>query len=229
MGDALRSARWHVLMDQDAVAQETAYRVLRAAEAAIAERGIFRIALAGGRTPERSYRLLAEAQADWANWEIYFGDERCLPPGDSERNNVMASQTWLDHVPIPSYRIHSIPVELGAEKAASEYALLVGEALPFDIVLLGMGEDGHTASLFPGHEPPEDELVHAVHDAPKPPPDRVTLSASALGNARRILVLVTGSNKSAAIRAWCQGEPVPIAEIRALAAMDVLTDQKAGL
>lgn len=229
MGDALRSARWHVLMDQDAVAQETAYRVLRAAEAAIAERGVFRIVLAGGRTPERAYRLLAEAQADWGNWEIYFGDERCLPPGDGERNSVMASQTWLDHVPIPSYRIHPIPVELGAEKAAREYARLVGDALPFDVVLLGMGEDGHTASLFPDHDHPEDELVHAVHEAPKPPPDRVTLSAPALGNTRRILVLVTGSNKSPAIQAWCQGQPVPIAEIRGLAPMEVLTDQKAGL
>ena len=229
MGDALRNARWHVLMDQDAVAQETSYRVLKAAEIAIAERGIFRIVLAGGRTPERAYRLLAEADADWGNWEIFFGDERCLPPGDGERNSVMASQTWLDHVPIPFHRVHPIPVELGAEKAASEYALLVAGALPFDVVLLGMGEDGHTASLFPRHEHPEEELVHAVHDAPKPPPDRVTLSASALGNARQILVLVTGSNKSAAIQAWCQGQPVPIAEIRALAAMDVLTDQKAGL
>ncbi len=229
MGDALRSARWHVLMDQDAVAQETAYRVLRAAEAAIAERGIFRIALAGGRTPERAYRLLAEAQADWANWDIYFGDERCLPPGDSERNDVMAAQTWLDHVPIPSYRVHPIPVELGAEKAASEYARLVDDALPFDVVLLGMGEDGHTASLFPDHDQPEDELVYAVHDAPKPPPDRVTLSAEALGCSRRILVLVTGSNKSPAIRAWCQGEPVPIAKIGGLVPMEVLTDQKAGL
>ncbi len=229
MGDALRNARWHVLMDQDAVAQETSYRVLKAAEIAIAERGIFRIVLAGGRTPERAYRLLAEADADWGNWEIFFGDERCLPPGDCERNSVMASQTWLDHVPIPSYRVHAVPVELGAEKAANEYALLVADALPFDLVLLGMGEDGHTASIFPGHENPEEALAYAVHDAPKPPPDRVTLSASALGNARQILVLVTGSNKSPAIQAWCQGEPVPIAEIRALAAMDVLTDQKAGL
>ena len=229
MGDASRTVRWHVLMDQDAVAQETAYRALRAAETAIAERGIFRIVLAGGRTPERTYRLLAEAEADWVNWDVYFGDERCLPPGDSERNSVMAAQTWLDHVPIPSYRIHPIPVELGAEQAAMQYSLLVSNALPFDVVLLGMGEDGHTASLFPGHKPPDDSLVYAVHDAPKPPPNRVTLSAEALENARQILVLATGSNKSPAIQAWCQGEPVPIADIRGLGAMDVLTDQKAGL
>ena len=229
MGDALRTARWHVLMDPEAVAQETAFRVLRAAETAIAERGIFRIALAGGHTPERAYRLLAKAEADWAHWEIYFGDERCLPPEDRDRNSVMAAHTWLELVPIPSYRIHPIPVELGAEQAAREYARLVRDALPFDVVLLGMGEDGHTASLFPGHAHPEDELVHAVFNAPKPPPERVTLSAAALGNARQILVLVTGSNKRPAIQAWCQGEPIPIGEICGLAPREVLTDQKAGL
>ena len=229
MGETLHNARWHVLMNPEAVAEETAFRVLRAAEMAIAERGIFRIAVAGGHTPERAYRLLAEADADWPNWDIYFGDERCLPPDDSDRNSVMAAHTWLDLVPIPSERIHPIPVELGAEQAARAYEPLVREALPFDMVLLGMGEDGHTASLFPGHVHPEDRLVHAVYDAPKPPPERVTLSAVALGNARQILVLVTGSNKSPAIQAWCQGEAVPIGEIRGLAPMDVLTDQKAGL
>ena len=229
MGDALRSARWHVLMDADAVAREASYRILRAAEAAIAERGIFRIVLAGGHTPERTYRLLAEAEADWTNWDIYFGDERCLPEGDHDRNSVMAAQTWFDHVSIPPYRIHPIPVELGPEQAAKSYEPLVKAALPFDMVVMGMAEDGHTASLFPGYRYPEDELVHVVEDAPRPPPRRVTMSASALGNARQILVLVTGSNKSPVIQAWCRGEPVPISEIHGLTPMDVLTDQKAGL
>ena len=83
--------------------------------------------------------------------------------------------------------------------------------------------------MFPNHAYSHEELVHAVLDAPKPPRQRVSLSAQALGNARQILVLVTGSNKSPAIQAWCKGEPVPIAEIHALTPMDVLTDQKAGL
>lgn len=141
----------------------------------------------------------------------------------------MASQTWLNRVPIPSDQTHSIPVELSAEQAARTYARLVAKALPFDMVILGMDEDGHTASLSPGRAYPEDELVHAIHDAPKPPPERVTLSATALGNAKQILVPVTGRNKSPIIQAWCQGEPVPIGEIHALTPMIVLTDQKAGL
>ncbi len=229
MGQALHTTRWHVLMDPESVAHEAAFRILTAAETAIAERGIFRIALAGGHTPERAYCHLAKADADWANWEIYFGDERCLPANDKERNSVMAADTWLDFVPIPSSRVHPIPVELGAEQAAEEYARLVREALPFDMVLLGMGEDGHTASLFPGQEHPKDELVHAVHNAPKPPPDRITLSAEALGDTRQILLLVTGSSKRPAIQAWCQGEPVPIGRIEGMSPMEVLTDQKAGL
>ncbi|MDJ0870762.1 MAG: 6-phosphogluconolactonase [Gammaproteobacteria bacterium] len=229
MGEALHTARWHVLMDPESVAQEAAFRILSAAKAAIAERGVFRLVLSGGHTPERAYRFLSQAEADWANWEIYFGDERCLPADDRERNSVMAAQTWLDLVPIPSHRIHAMPAELGADRAAKEYARLVREALPFDMVLLGMGEDGHTASLFPGQEHPRDELVHAVHNAPKPPPDRVTLSAPALGDTRQILLLVTGSSKRPAIQAWCQGEPVPIARIEGMSLMEVLTDQKAGL
>ena len=216
--------RWHVFEDADAVAAQAAQRILRAAALAIGERGRFRLVLAGGRTPEAAYRLLVSADTDWSRWEVYFGDERCLPADHPERNSLMAERAWLDSVAIPADNLHPIPAELGAEAAAEAYRAVVSNALPFDLVLLGIGEDGHTASLFPGQQHPAEELVHAVHNAPKPPPDRVSLSARALSEAREVLVLATGAGKQAAIRAWRSGERPPIATIGQPACVDVLLD-----
>jgi len=221
--------RWELLKDPAEVAQEAAYRILRAAEDAIAERGVFRIVLAGGQTPEHCYSILAKSEAEWSRWQVYFGDERCVPPDGRDRNSLMACRVWLDHVPIPADHVHPIPAEKGAELAAREYEPLVRSALPFDLVILGMGEDGHTASLFPCHEHPADELVHAVHHAPKPPPDRVTLSVAALSNARQVLILITGASKRPTVQAWCRGESLPIMSIRALTTVDILIDKEAGL
>jgi 6-phosphogluconolactonase len=172
--------------------------------------------------------LLSRAATNWSRWHIYFGDERCLAPDDPERNSKAAARAWLDLVPIPAENIHPIPAERGAKAAAEAYAPLVEAALPFDLVILGMGEDGHTASLFPGQAHPAAELTHAVHNAPKPPPDRVSLSAHALSQARGILILVTGTGKSDAVSAWKAGAPLPVATIRGGAAADVLIDQEAN-
>ncbi len=219
--------RWHTFTDPDAVAVETAQRILKSASRAIAERGLFRIVLAGGRTPEAAYRLLIDADTDWSCWQIYFGDERCLPVDDTERNSHMASRALLDAVAIPAANVHPIPAEQGAETAAEEYETVIKDAMPFDLVLLGIGEDGHTASLFPGQQHPADQLVHPVHDAPKPPADRVSLSVYALSEAREVLVLATGAGKRDAIQAWQTGKPVPIAEIGGPVTVDVLMDKAA--
>ena len=221
------STRWHLLDDSDAVAVQTAQHMLQSASRAIAERDLFRIVLAGGRTPEAAYRLLVGADTDWSRWEIYFGDERCLPVDDAQRNSIMAARALLDSVAVPVANVHPIPAERGAEAAASEYEPVIRAALPFDLVLLGIGEDGHTASLFPGQLHPTEQLVHAVHNAPKPPPDRVSLSARALSEAREVLILATGAGKRAAIQAWQAGEPLPIAEIGGPAPVDVLLDRAA--
>ena len=221
------STRWHVHDDPEAVAVQAAQRILRSASRAIAERGLFRIVLAGGRTPEAANRLLAGADTDWARWEIYFGDERCLPVDDAQRNSLMAATALLDAVAVPAANVHPIPAERGAEAAAGEYEAGIRAAMPFDLVLLGIGEDGHTASLFPGQQHPADQLVHAVHNAPKPPPDRVSLSARALSEAREVLILATGAGKRAAIQAWQAGEPLPIAGIGGPAPVDVLLDRAA--
>jgi 6-phosphogluconolactonase len=219
--------RWHVLDNPDAVAAQAAKRILQAASRAITERGRFRIVLAGGRTPQAAYGLLVGVDTDWSCWEIYFGDERCLPVDDAERNSLMAARALLDSAAVPAANVHPIPAERGAETAAEAYEPVIRAALPFDLVLLGIGEDGHTASLFPGQQHPADQLVHAVHNAPKPPPDRVSLSARALSEAREVLILVTGAGKQAAIRGWRAGEQLPIAGIGGSAQVDVLLDKAA--
>ncbi|MEA3275536.1 MAG: 6-phosphogluconolactonase, partial [Pseudomonadota bacterium] len=124
--------------------------------------------------------------------------------------------------------IHPIQAEQGAEAAAQAYTAQVQAATPFDMVLLGMGEDGHTASLFPGQQHPAEEPVHAVHHAPKPPPDRVSLSQRVLSDARQVLILVTGSGKRDAVKAWKAGDTLPVASIRAHTGVDVLIDRNAA-
>jgi 6-phosphogluconolactonase len=176
---------WHTLETADDVALAAYQHILEAAKSAIAEREQFKLVLAGGTTPEKVYRLLAQFDADWPKWFIYYGDERCLPADHADRNSVMAEQALLSKVATPKSQIFTIPTELGAEQAAAEYRQTVKAALPFDLVLLGMGEDGHTASLFPGHQHDAEELAHAVYNSPKPPPERVSISAKALGNAGR--------------------------------------------
>lgn len=220
--------RWHLFDDPSAVAAAAASHILDAARTAIADRGLFRLVLAGGSTPLRTYRLLAEAPADWSGWRIYFGDERCLPPDHEDRNSRAAALAWLDRVAVPRENIHPIPAELGPEAAAVAYRSLVETALPFDLVLLGMGEDGHTASLFPGHSHPSGALTVAVQGAPKPPPERVSLGAAALSAARAVLILVTGAGKREAVAAWQRGEPLPVASIGAPSGVDVLLDREAA-
>jgi 6-phosphogluconolactonase len=233
MGNIMRTGmrdkiNWQCLADADAVATRATELILQAADDAIRERGVFHLVLAGGRTPEKVYRQLANAQADWKNWRLYFGDERCLPSDHPERNSRMASLAWLDHGAIPVANIHPVPAELGAEAAATRYATVIDNARPFDLVLLGMGEDGHTASLFPGQHHPEAESVHAVHHAPKPPPDRVSLSSASLSDSRDVLVLITGAGKRADVRQWQAGEALPIAGITARQRMTVLLDEPAS-
>ncbi|MEA3290842.1 MAG: 6-phosphogluconolactonase [Pseudomonadota bacterium] len=220
--------RWTVLNDADAVARAACDRIVEAAENVIAGRDTFSLVLAGGRTPERAYRLLAETDQQWSRWQLYFGDERCLPADHPQRNSAMAARALTDRMPISPQQVHPIPAELGAEEAAQIYAREIEPALPFDLVLLGLGEDGHTASLFPGRIHPEKEIVVPVHSAPKPPPDRVSLNTGTLGQCRRLLFLVTGESKRDAVRRWQSGEDIPAARIAPEGIADVLLDQAAA-
>ena len=176
----LQQCRWHLYADAESLQERACHIILRHAQQAIARSGAFRIVLAGGNTPRAMYTQLRHAQGQWRYWHIYFGDERCLPADHAERNNVMADHAWLRHVDIPADQIHPIPAEKGPREAATAYSALLHAAGPFDLVLLGLGEDGHTASLFPGHDwgmQATAPAALAVEDAPKPPAQRVSLSA----------------------------------------------------
>ena len=226
MKPVLERTRWHLYADAAVLAARAARIILRAAEETIRVRGHFNLVLSGGGTPRAVYERLARAAADWEAWRIYFGDERCLPPEHPERNSRMAADTWLDHVAISRDRIHIMQAELGSDAAAAAYIPLLEKALPFDLVLLGLGEDGHTASLFPGHRHPEAHVV-PVHNAPKLPSERVSLSAHTLSDTRQALFLVTGAGKRTAIAAWRAGEPVPATDIAPRDGVDVLLDWSA--
>lgn len=202
-------ANTRVLATPEAVATEACHLISIAADAAIRERRAFRLVLAGGSTPQRTYELLAATSQNWAAWEIFWSDERCLPAAHTARNDRMAQDAWLDRVAIPPANLHPIPVELGAEMAAAAYAKLVQDKQPFDLVLLGMGEDGHTASLFPGVLDAA-VLTVAVHNAPKPPAERVSLGLACLRACRQQLVQVTGVGKAQALAAWARDEDLPI-------------------
>jgi 6-phosphogluconolactonase len=139
----------------------------------------------------------------------------------------MAARAWLDQGRIPAAQIFPIPAERGAGQGADIYEALVREAVPFDLVLLGMGEDGHTASLFPGQAHDPQRLVVPVGNAPKPPPDRISLNYRTLGDSRKLLLLVTGAGKREAVMRWRKGEPLPVAKLECAAGIDVLIDDAA--
>ena len=193
------------------VAQAVADIVKKYADECIAQRGVFHWVLAGGTTPKQCYELLRDADIDWSKVHVWFGDERCLPVGDSERNDVMADKALLKHVPIPESHIHRIDAELGAEQAAALYAEELSKIDALDLVLLGMGEDGHTASLFPNNPALQDKrLAVPVFHSPKPPSDRVSMGYTALTSARRRVIMVTGAGKRDAFDRICAGEPLPV-------------------
>lgn len=227
---------WQVYPDPEAVARQATRRILDAAGEAIGARGEFRLVLAGGSTPRRCYQLLAETppeQVAWSRWLLFYGDERCLAPDDGERNSHLVESNWLKRISLAAGQPEHfpIPAELGAETGAQRYADQIRQRMadqPFDLVLLGMGEDGHTASLFPGQAHDDRQPVVAVHDAPKAPPDRVSLGLTALNDSRAMLLLITGSGKRDALRRWKAGEDLPIGRVRSRAGRVVLLDEAAA-
>ncbi len=219
---AYSSAKVLVAEGPGDVASAACRLVLDAERAAIADHGTFSIALAGGSTPRRLYELLATSEtATFARWKVFFGDERWVPANDPDSNWRMAREALLDHVPIPGNQIH--PIDTGAgtpSKAAMLYSLVIdrtvahaaGEYPRFDVVLLGLGADGHTASLFPGSS----ALVAAPNEiavatwAPSQRTWRVTLTAGVLSAAHSILFLVSGAEKAEALsRVLDGGAPGP--------------------
>lgn len=225
----LQQIQWHVFDNSSALKQAACDAIVASANEAIAARGRFLIVLAGGSTPRGIYQLLRDASTDWSKWHVYFGDERCLPPEHADRNSGMAEASLLQHVPIPRSQIHAMPAELGPDQAAQAYCKALAAIGAFDLVLLGMGEDAHTASLFPGQDWDSMDAAPAipVRNAPKPPADRVSLSASRLSGARRVIFLVTGAGKREAVALWRNGSDMPVAAIRPAAGVEVYLDAAA--
>ena len=182
---------------------------LAAAAAAIVAEAVrsaapLRLVLAGGSTPKRCYALLAAMDLSWAHVTALFGDERCLPPLDPDSNYRLAADALLNTA-CPA-TVHRIPAELGPDDAAAAYEPIVAAA-PLDLVLLGIGPDGHTASLFPGNPALRATgYVVGVRNAAKPPPDRVSLTLRALRGAKRVVILAAGADKKDAVRKAFAGE-----------------------
>jgi 6-phosphogluconolactonase len=194
-----------VSLDAASLAQVAADEFIHLARASLRPGNRFAVALAGGSTPQRMYARLARAELDWEGVHFFWGDERCVSPDHSDSNYRMAQEALLSHIPIPALNIHRIHGEHPAEEAAREYEeqtrlFFGGKVARFDLFLLGLGADGHTASLFPG-TPALRETAHWVvavkHDVPPPPlVDRVTLTIPVINASANVLFLVSGADKA---------------------------------
>lgn len=185
-----------------------------------------RLALSGGSTPRALYEALRVDDLPWADVDIFFGDERCVPPDHPDSNAGMARRALLDRVPA---RVHAMD-GVGCDAAAyeNELAAIFGAGQPtaFDVALLGLGEDGHTASLFP-NDPALAERKRLVARVERPDHPRLTLTPPALTAARVALFLVAGASKRVPLRRWLAGEELPAAHIHA-ARVEVLADADAA-
>ncbi|CAB4934883.1 unannotated protein [freshwater metagenome] len=219
------AARIITVTDAEAAAAAAAGALAAAIGAALAQRGAAHVALSGGTTPRRAFELLGPLVPHWSGVHVWFADERCVGPDHPESNARLVRETLA----APGAEVHRIEGELGAEAAAAAYEQRLADVV-LDLVLLGLGEDGHTASLFP-QNPALDAAgrVAPVHDAPKPPPDRVTLTRATIDGARARLLLVTGAGKAGAL-ALTLGTPdraTPASLVRR-AQLDVICDRAAA-
>jgi 6-phosphogluconolactonase len=207
---------WHDLPDLSARAAEL---FIATAYESITGEGDFTVALSGGSTPKALYaRLASEAHEEYAAWartHVFWSDERCVPPTDEQSNYRMARETLLDHVPLPPQQVHRMRGEDEPASAAAAYTSQLGQHLAartgrFSLILLGMGDDGHTASLFP-HSPALEDKEHLVA-APfveKLRVHRLTLTLRIINDAANIFFLVSGESKAAALRAVLEGDADP--------------------
>jgi len=199
----------------EAAAKFVADEVVKSCKFAIQQRDEFHWVLAGGSTPELCYRMLRDADMDWSKVHVWFGDERALKEGHAERNETMARQALLDVVPIPAEQIHAIHFDEGTAAAAVAYAAEMQQIAIFDLVMLGMGEDGHTASLFPNHESlTSNDLTIAEFSSPKPPAERVSMGFKALNNHHQCFILATGASKTDILQDINHGADLPITHIQ---------------
>lgn len=216
------------------LADAVARHIIDCAVAAMSSTGRFVLALSGGSTPKAAYTRVASresraASLDWHRVHVLWGDERCVPPDDPRSNFRMAKEALLDRVPIPPQNVHRIRGEDDPRQAAADYERMLRSLLsrPPDLVLLGLGEDGHTASLFPGGAALGESTRWA---AAAPGPDglwRVTLTPPILNAARQITFVVSGAGKAARLKQVLEepstSDPLPAQVIRPLSSAGHLT------
>ncbi len=203
-----------VFPDQETLAHTLADALEQQICASVVARGACRLVFPGGRSPRRVFELLRERNMPWQALHFYPSDERCVPVGDPQRNDRIIEEVFLREVPLPLENLHSIPAELGPEDGAAWFSQLLLRTPPFDIVLLGVGPDGHTASLFP--ESPalrDDRAAVPVFNAPKPPSERVSIGMRRLRDASERLVIVTGNEKKVLIARLESGEKFPVTQV----------------
>ncbi len=213
-----------VCKDTQELSVRAADRVVAQAQEAVAARGRFTIALTGGSSPLDTYHLLAQeprlAQIDWQKTFVFMSDERCVPYDDDRSNFGQARSSFVGQVPLPPANVLPIPADTGSpDEDAARYAQTLAEffgtnadAAPpaFDLVLLGLGDDGHCASLFPGHPTVEETKRWVVSSPPgtlPPPVDRVTFTLPLINAARAVLFLVNGANKAPAVQDILENAP----------------------
>jgi 6-phosphogluconolactonase len=210
------------LDDLESLSQEAARRWLAIAQEAVSEQGKFSIALSGGSTPRRLYQIMASSpykeQTPWAQTHVFWGDERRVAPGDPESDYRMARETLLDHVPVPPDQVHrmlgeglvSSTVRDYENKLKRYFELGASDWPRFDLVLLGLGADGHTASIFPGTRAVSDLTnMVIVFEIPQLHAERITLTRRVFNNSRNILFLVSGADKAPALAATLEGSALP--------------------
>lgn len=209
-----------VLVHPDAasVAAMAAGRVLASVQEALALRGTAHVALTGGSMGSALVAALADhpqrGVVDWSRVHVWWGDERYLPTGDPDRNDTQNDEAGLSTLGLAREHVHRVAgpdASASPEESASLYEAALREhgSGRWDVVLLGVGPDGHVASLFPGHPAQlvDDVLAVAVHDSPKPPPTRVSLTLTCLGNAREVWFVVAGADKAQAVAKGVDGAP----------------------
>lgn len=205
----MTAAQVRVHPSKQALADAIAARLVGAIIDAVAERGVAHVSLTGGSMGSALIASLVQTPArdaiDWSKVVIWWGDERYLPAGDPDRNDTQNDEAGLSSLGLDPANIHRVPgpdTSASAEASAQAYGQELRDAGAFDVMILGVGPDGHVASLFPHHPAARTtgELTVAVHDSPKPPPDRVSLTFEALGRSRRVWFVVAGGDKADAVR-----------------------------
>jgi 6-phosphogluconolactonase len=198
--------------------------------------GVAQVVLTGGRVAAVVYRAVAESPArtaiDWRRVEFWWGDERFLPEGDPDRNETQAQEALLSRVDVDPALVHPMPADTGQgpEAAAEAYAEQLKSVSLFDVVMLGVGPDGHVASLFPGQPALKeaDRAAVAVHDAPKPPPTRISLTFPVLNRSHEVWFVVSGEDKAEAVGQALLGADLPAARPRGIDRTLWLLDEAAA-